>query len=266
MKTVLITGATDGIGLETAKMLGKEGHNIIVHGRSESKLANIKGALEAQYPASTFSVVQADLSSFDEVRQFAVQVKAKNKHIDVLINNAGVFSMENPVTAAGLDARFMVNTIAPYMITLALLDVMDAQSRIINVSSAAQAPINLSAFKGETQLSDGAAYAQSKLAITMWTQFLGQKYLNNGPKMVSVNPKSLLGSKMVKSAYGIAGGDLKIGAQVFMDAAFSPRFADVAGEYFDNDHNTFAAPHPFANNPSHVKALIAEMDALIAAH
>ena len=266
MKTVLITGATDGIGLETVKMLGKEGHNVILHGRNNAKLENIKGALEAQFPGSTFDTVQADLSSFDDVRQLAIAVKAKNKHLDVLINNAGVFVMKNPVTNAGLDARFMVNTIAPYMLTLELIDVMDPQSRVINVSSAAQAPINWSALRGEIQLSDGAAYAQSKLAITMWTMNLGSKYKNNGPKMVSVNPKSLLGSKMVKSAYGIAGGDLKLGAQIFMDAAFSDRFANVAGDYFDNDHNTFAVPHPFANDPSHIKMLIAELDAIIAAH
>ena len=81
MKTVLITGATDGMGLETVKMLGKEGHNIIIHGRSKAKLDNIKGALEAQYPGSTFAAVQADLSLFDDVKQLAVEVKAKYKHL-----------------------------------------------------------------------------------------------------------------------------------------------------------------------------------------
>tara|TARA_Y100000034_G_C6608709_1_gene265046 strand:+ start:25 stop:279 length:255 start_codon:yes stop_codon:yes gene_type:complete len=84
--------------------------------------------------------------------------------------------------------------------------------------------------------------------------------------MVSVNPKSLLGSKMVKSAYGIAGGDLKVGAQIFMEAAFSERFADVEGDYSDNDQHTFAVPHPFANDPFHIKMLITELDAIIAAH
>lgn len=126
-------------------------------------------------------------------------MKAKNKHLNVLINNAGVFKVDNPVTNSGLDARFMVNTIAPYMLILGLIDVMDAQSRVINVSSAAQAPVNWSALRGEIQLSDGAAYAPSKLAITMWAMNLGSKYKNSGPKMVSVNPKSLMGSKMVKA-------------------------------------------------------------------
>ncbi|NQY17270.1 SDR family NAD(P)-dependent oxidoreductase [Alteromonas sp.] len=76
-----MTGATDGIGLETVKMLGKEGHNIIIHGRSKAKLDNIKGALEALYPGSTFAAVQADLSLFDDVKQLAVEVKAKYKHL-----------------------------------------------------------------------------------------------------------------------------------------------------------------------------------------
>ncbi|MCZ8528182.1 SDR family NAD(P)-dependent oxidoreductase [Alteromonas sp. PRIM-21] len=266
MKTILITGATDGIGLETAKMLAKEGHNLFLHGRSQGKLDNVKGALEAQFPKSSITVLQADLSLFDDVKKLAVELKANTDRLDILINNAGVFSIENPITAAGLDARFMVNTIAPYMLTLSLVDVMDEHSRVINVSSAAQAPVNFAALRGETQLSDGAAYAQSKLGITMWTAYLGEKYQLNGPKMVSVNPKSLLGSKMVKDAYGIAGGDLKEGAKIFIEAALSERFANVAGDYFDNDHNTFASPHPFASYATNRQALISELEAIISAN
>ncbi len=204
MKTIVITGATDGIGLETAKMLAKEGHHIIVHGRSKSKLTALLETLEVDFPQSNIDTVQADLSSFEEVRRLSNDIKQKAAKIDVLINNAGVFAMKDPRTASGLDARFMVNTIAPYMLTKALLESMHAQSRVVNVSSAAQAPVNLAALRGEVSLSDGAAYAQSKLAITMWTMFLGKRQKESGPKMVSVNPKSLLGSKMVKTAYGIA--------------------------------------------------------------
>lgn len=266
MKTILITGATDGIGLETAKMLAKEGHTLFLHGRSQGKLDNIKGALEAQFPKSNITILQADLSLFEDVKRLPVEIKAKTERLDVLINNAGVFAMENPITLSGLDARFMVNTIAPYMLTLSLIDVMDETSRVINVSSAAQAPINFAALRGEVQLSDGAAYAQSKLGITMWTTYLGEKYQTKGPKMVSVNPKSFLGSKMVKDAYGVAGGDLKEGAKILAEAAFSDRFNSVAGDYFDNDHNTFAAPHPFAGYSTNKKALVAEMEEIISAH
>ncbi|AGP77529.1 short-chain dehydrogenase/reductase SDR [Alteromonas mediterranea 615] len=266
MKTILITGATDGIGLETAKMLAKEGHNLFLHGRSQGKLDNIKGALEAQFPKSSITVLQADLLLFEDVKKLAVELKANIDRLDILINNAGVFSIENSITATGLDARFMVNTIAPYMLTLSLVDVMDEHSRVINVSSAAQAPVNFAALRGETQLSDGAAYAQSKLGIAMWTAYLGEKYQLNGPKMVSVNPKSVLGSKMVKDAYGVAGDDLKEGVKILAEAAFSDRFDSVAGDYFDNDHNTFAAPHPFAGYSTNKKALVAEMEEIISAH
>lgn len=266
MKTIVITGATDGIGLETAKMLAKEGHHIIVHGRSKSKLTALLETLEADFPQSNIDTVQADLSSFEEVRRLSNDIKQKAAKIDVLINNAGVFAMKDPLTASGLDARFMVNTIAPYMLTLALLDSMHPQSRVVNVSSAAQAPVNFAALRGEVNLSDGAAYAQSKLAITMWTMFLGKRHKESGPKMVSVNPKSLLGSKMVKTAYGIAGGDLKLGAKIFVEAALSPRFANVTGEYFDNDHETFAAPHAYANDQTHLATLIDEMESIIASN
>jgi short-subunit dehydrogenase len=266
MKTIVITGATDGIGLETAKMLAKEGHHIIVHGRSESKLTALQNVLKDEFPQSNIDTVQADLSLFDEVSKLSNDIKQKATHIDVLINNAGVFAMSDPKTVSGLDARFMVNTIAPYMLTMALKDNMSAQSRVVNVSSAAQAPVNFAALRGEVSLSDGAAYAQSKLAITMWTKFLGQRFKESGPRMVSVNPKSLLGSKMVKTAYGIAGGDLKLGAKIFVEAALSSRFANVSGEYFDNDHEMFAPPHPYANDAAHLATLIDEMDSIIASN
>lgn len=81
MKTILITGATDGIGLETAKMLAKEGHKLFLHGRSQGKLDNVKGALEAQFPKSSITALQADLSLFDDVKKTSRRVKRKNRSL-----------------------------------------------------------------------------------------------------------------------------------------------------------------------------------------
>ena len=95
------------------------------------------------------------------------------------------------------------------------------------------------------------AYAQSKLAITIWTQELAKTH-PNGPVFVAVNPGSLLASKMVKEGFGVSGNDLSIGADILRRAALSDDFANATGRYFDNDSRRFASPNPAASNPDHV--------------
>ena len=91
-----------------------------------------------------------------------------------------------------------MNTIAPFLLTRRLLPLLGASGRVINLSSAAQAAVNLRALVGEVQLSDNAAYAQSKLALTMWSRALALSLGRSGPSVVAVNPGSMLGTKMVK--------------------------------------------------------------------
>jgi len=239
-KLILITGSTDGIGLETARKLSAEGHKILLHGRNRSKLDAAKQMLGGDADGYV-----ADLSNMADVEELATSVAAKRKKIDVLINNAGVFKTPDPITADGLDVRFVVNTFAPYALTQRLLPLMDATGRIINLSSAAQAPVNLEALAGQARLSDMEAYAQSKLAITIWSRELAKK-LPDGPIVVAVNPGSMLASKMVKESFGVAGNDLGIGADILCRAALSDEFATATGKYFDNDSGRFAEPHPDA--------------------
>ncbi|ASM48529.1 hypothetical protein PESP_a0261 [Pseudoalteromonas espejiana DSM 9414] len=267
-KTILLTGATDGIGLETAKMLLAQGHTVLLHGRNQDKLNNVQGALNEQYPQANTATYVADLSVMAQVQTFAHTVLAdlqqSGKTLDVLINNAGVYKLADITTAEGLDARFAVNTFAPYLLTKLLLPVMNAQSRVVNVSSAAQSSVNFESLVGKKPLSDSAAYAQSKLAITMWSRHLGLELKGMGPLVVSVNPKSLLGSKMVKDAYGLDGGDLKLGADIFCRAALSDEFKDATGLYFDNDAERFAPPHPDALNSAKNQQLIDTLDTVLA--
>ncbi|TMO76599.1 oxidoreductase [Pseudoalteromonas sp. S3785] len=266
-KTILLTGATDGIGLETAKMLLAKGHTVLLHGRNQDKLKAVQASLNADYPQASTATYIADLSDMAQVNTLAQSVLADlqnaNKTLDVLINNAGVYKLPNITTADGLDARFAVNTLAPYLLTKALLPVMNTQSRVVNVSSAAQTSVNFDSLVGKKPLSDSAAYAQSKLAITMWSRHLGLALKGNGPLVVAVNPKSLLGSKMVKDAYGLAGGDLKLGADIFCRAALSDEFKDATGLYFDNDAERFTPPHPDALNPDKNQQLVDTLDSLL---
>ncbi|MFS4438983.1 SDR family NAD(P)-dependent oxidoreductase [Paracoccaceae bacterium GXU_MW_L88] len=255
-KTIMITGATDGIGLATAKMLAAEGHHLLLHGRSKEKLdaalAEIGGDREGYL---------ADMADLSAVEALAGEVLAKHNRIDVLINNAGVFKTPQPVAANGQDTRFVVNTLAPILLTRRLAPALKADSRVVNLSSAAQAPVDLAALRGETRLEDFDAYAQSKLALTMWSQEAAKA--DGGPVMIAVNPGSLLGSKMVKEGFGRVNGEVTVGAEILKTAALSPDFAEASGRYFDNDSGAFAAPHSAASQPETVAAVLAEIDGLL---
>lgn len=253
-KTILITGATDGIGWLTARKLAAEGHKLLLHGRSKEGLAEVAGELGG---VPTFC---ADFSRMDEVAAMAEAVLANHENLDVLINNAGILRTPETKTEAGRDIRFEVNTLAPYLLTKFLLPVMPKDGRVVNLSSAAQAPVDVSAMMQFKPMEAMDAYAQSKLAITIWSAEMARAF-PDGPVFVAVNPGSLLATKMVKEGFGIDGKDLNIGADILVRASLSAEFAAANGQYFDNDSGVFAAPHAAAADPDHVRSV---MDALAA--
>jgi NAD(P)-dependent dehydrogenase (short-subunit alcohol dehydrogenase family) len=263
-KTILLTGSTDGIGLETAKMLVALGHNVLLHGRNQTKLDKVKKKLSTGSGHGQIESYVADLSRMADVEALAMAVTEKQAGLDVLINNAGVYITADLITRDGLDARFAVNAIAPYLLTKRLLPLIASSGRIINLSSAAQSAVDPEALAGRVNLSDSAAYAQSKLAITMWSHSMALSLKDAGPTIIAVNPRSMLGSKMVKQAYGVDGGDLRIGAQIVVSAALSDEFAECSGRYFDNDIGQFASPHPDATNSQKCKAMVHRIEAVLA--
>ena len=261
-KTILITGSTDGIGLEAAKSFAAGGHKVLLHGRSQDKLDRAVEQVQAIGGAEIVRSYRADLSQFADTVALAEAVAGDHDSLDVLINNAGVFNTPQPILETGLDVRFMVNTIAPYILTNRLLPWLGQAGRVINLSSAAQAPVDPDAFLGKALLDPGTAYAQSKLAITMWSVHLA-KALVDGPAIIAVNPGSFLGTKMVKEAYGSDGKDISIGVDVLKQAAMGDEFADASGRYFDNDSGRFANPHPDALDDTKNAQLVALMNATI---
>lgn len=263
-KTILLTGATDGIGFETAKLFASQGHSLLIHGRNPDKLARTEAALKPLMgEGAVLESYKADLAKFDDVENFADAVLANHKHLDVLLNNAGVFKTSHTRTADGLDTRFMVNTIAPYILTQKLLPIMPKDGRVVNLSSAAQAPVDEAALKGVTPLDHMGAYAQSKLAITMWTRAMAENH-PDGPLFAAINPGSYLASKMVKEGFGMAGNDLSIGADILVRASLSDEFEGRSGEYFNNDAGRFGPPHPEAMDGAKVTSVVAAVEDVIA--
>lgn len=263
-KKILITGSTDGIGLATARMLVSSGHHVLLHGRNPTKLKAAAKELATLSNGGDVESYVADLSQVVNVAQFADAVAEKHASLDVLINNAGVYRVPESVTRDGLDMRFSVNTIAPYLLTKKLLPLMGDSGRVVNLSSAAQSPVDLSALTGQTNLSDDVAYAQSKLALTMWSRSVALSLKEHSPAIIAVNPGSMLGSKMVKEAYGVAGGDLSIGAEILVRAALSDEFAAASGRYFDNDSGQFASPHPDALDRNKSQAVVDTIETVLA--
>ena len=259
-KTIIITGSTDGIGKLTALKLAKEGHAIYVHGRSEAKVnAVIAGIKEASNNENIKGLV-ADFSDLDAVKKLAEKIKNEIHKIDVLINNAGIFKSQISQNKSGLDIRMVVNYLAPYVLTNAILsNIKNSEApRIINLSSAAQAPVSESVLTGKEQVSDNNSYAQSKLALTMWSIHIAKQE----PKIlvIAVNPGSLLNTKMANEAYGQHWSPAEKGVNVLYDLALSVDHKNDSGKYFDNDKGDpkghFAPAHPDAYNELKIKNLL----------
>lgn len=261
-KNILITGSTDGIGKLAAEKLARQGHHIYLHGRNKARLQQTIKALQASTQNENIHGFLADLSDFNAIRDMVSEVQNKLEHIDVLINNAGVFKSPEPTNALGIDLRFMVNYLAPVWLTQQLLHLLGkGEGRILNLSSAAQAPLALNALNGGETISVNASYAQSKLAITMWSFFLSQQHENL--LVTAVNPGSLLNTRMVQEAYGHHWSPADKGADILVDLALNSTPAQFDGKYFDNDQGSLGNAHPDAYDPSKINVLLKETDRLL---
>ncbi|MBU2914250.1 SDR family NAD(P)-dependent oxidoreductase [Reichenbachiella agariperforans] len=262
MKTIVITGSTDGIGKLAATQLASEGHQVILHGRNPEKLNAVKKEIINTTGNQNILAFNADLSNLNEVNDLAKDISQTSSSIDVLINNAGVFKSNRPTNKEGLDLRFVVNYLAPVVFTNMLMPLLTkGDSRIINLSSAAQAPVSISALCGTETIDSQNSYAQSKLALTMWSFYLAAKH----PSIttIAVNPGSLLNTKMVQEAYGQYWNSADKGASILCQLAIKEKHLTDSGKYFDNDKGSFSAAHPDAYNQEKINHLISETNKIL---
>jgi NAD(P)-dependent dehydrogenase (short-subunit alcohol dehydrogenase family) len=257
-RTIVITGATDGLGKGLANELARSGARLIVHGRNEEKgqalleelrqhqtgragaRPRINGKLEWR---------RADLSSLDEVRELADSLLDEDR-IDVLVNNAGIGRAGGREESAdGNELTFAVNYLAPFLLTRRLLPLIErsAPSRIVNVTSAGQAPIDFDDVMLERSYSGVQAYCQSKLALVMLTFDLAEELEGSGVTANCLHPGTYMPTNMVHRAGIDPVTPLEDGIAATIRLISSPEMDGVNGHYFDGTSES--APLPQAEDP-----------------
>jgi len=233
---VLVTGATDGIGRETALALARRGARIIVHGRDAARLEATRAAVERAGDGRPVAVVRADLSRLGAVRDLAAELVTRFRRLDALVNNAGVYLKDRVLTEDGFEATFAINHLAPFALTHLVLDALRSgpAGRIVNVSSIAHSRghIAFADLMMARGYDDYAAYSQSKLANILFTTELARR-LGSTPVTVNALHPGVVGTKLLTSGFGIHGSDsLADGAATSVHLALSPAVAGVTGRYF----------------------------------
>jgi NAD(P)-dependent dehydrogenase (short-subunit alcohol dehydrogenase family) len=255
--TILVTGATDGLGRALATRLHSEGAHVLLHGRDPQKLE----ALGAELPGAR--TLRADFASLDDVRRLADGVD----HLDILVNNAGIGSglpegRERSESNDGYELRFQVNYLAGYLLTERLLDRLRAPARIVFVASLGQMPIDFDDVMLERNYSGIQAYCQSKLAQIAYGMALAERL---DPQQVTVNslhPSTFMPTKMVLAERGESLDPLEQGVDAADRLVADPALDGISGRFFDREEDT--APHPWALDPRNRERLV-ELSARLAA-
>jgi NAD(P)-dependent dehydrogenase (short-subunit alcohol dehydrogenase family) len=241
-KVCIITGATSGIGKETAKSLAAKGATVVLPIRDSMKGDILKDEILEQTPDAKIDLIHCNLASFDSIREFVKQFKNKYKNLHVLVNNAGIWESKRNLSEDGVELNFAVNHLAPFLLTNLLLDVMKNSSpaRIVNVSSEAHrtGKINFADIEMEKNFSGYKSYSQSKLANILFTKKLSQVLKGSGVTVNCLHPGVVatgLFDKMPRLLTGLAKSFMLSpakGAETTIYLATSPEVEKISGEYF----------------------------------
>jgi NAD(P)-dependent dehydrogenase (short-subunit alcohol dehydrogenase family) len=242
-RTILITGATDGLGRRVAEDLAASGAVILLHGRNPEKGRSALAEIRRATGNDRLHYVNGDLSSLEAVRRLAAEVAAGNPSLDVLVNNAGLGAGPHPknreTSADSWELRFAVNYLAPFLLTCRLLPLLrraaeeSGESRIVNVASAAQQTIDFDDPMLERGYDGMRAYSQSKLALVMFTFDLAAELEGSGVTVNALHPASLMDTKMVREWFGKPRTTVAEGARALERLVLSEEVEGMTGAYFE---------------------------------
>lgn len=244
-KVCLITGATGGIGLETAKALGRLGATVVLVGRDPARTQAAVDAVNQAVAGARVDTILADLSSLQAVRALADTFLSRYSRLDVLLNNAGLIIDQRQVTVDGLEATLATNHLAPFLLTHLLLDTLKASgpARVINVSSDVHriGKLDFNDLQSERRYDGFRVYATSKLANLLFTHALAKR-LEGTPVTTNAVHPGVVRSGFGHNTQGYFRWIVKLGGPFFLSAAggartsiylaSSPEVDGVSGKYF----------------------------------
>lgn len=244
-KVCLITGATGGIGLESAKALARMGATTVLVGRDPARTEAAVQAVRAAAPGATVDFLRADLSSLQSVRALAEAFRARYPRLDVLLNNAGLIIDRRQVTVDGYEATLATNHLGPFLLTNLLLDLLKASdsARVINVSSEGHrlSRLDFDDLQSERRYDGIRVYGTSKLANILFTRALAKRLAGTRVTTNALHP-GVVRTGFGHNSQGFFRHLVKLGAPFMLSAeggaktsvylASSPDVEGVTGQYF----------------------------------
>ena len=237
-KTVLVTGSTDGVGRYVAAKLAAAGARVLIHGRDTERARTLADEIKRQGQSEPV-FYQADLSSLAAARQLAETVLAEHKRLDVFISNAGIGSrtlgIERRTSADGHELRFAVNYLSGFLLAHLLLPLLKASapSRIVNVASLGQHPLDFDDVMLTKGYTGTRAYAQSKLAQIMFTVDLARELEGSGVTVNALHPATYMNTTMVREGGITPISTVEQGGEAILHLAAGDDVAGKSGLFFN---------------------------------
>lgn len=266
--TVVITGATSGLGQLAALELGRRGYDLVLTARSEERAEATRRRIEANTPSANIAFFYGDLSLLKDVQRVGREIVAAYPKIDVLLNNAGIHAFEPRITAEGLPEMIAVNYLAPWLLTHTLSPSLrnSGKARVVNVASEAsrrhgvlKLPEDLTDTTPFTARGSSPLYGKTKLLNIMFTAELARRWAGTGISVNALNPgfnvtglgRELWFAPMLERLLKVLRiGDPRRGAEIITRLIVEPEYAEKTGGYFNVGTGKSIEPAPPGGDPA----------------